>query len=263
MLKASICVEMVFTELPFLDRIKKAAEIGYDAVEFWNWDNKDMDGVRTVADAGGIEVACFQANRGGTLIHPEHRDRVVAGVKASLSKAKEMGVQALFLLTDELGEDRGVVYKFPELTADERRRNVLRGLAELAGYAEETGVTLNLEALNTKVDHPGYWLDHSESGFALIRQVGSPRLRFLFDVYHMQVMEGDLISRMTGNIDLIGHVHVADVPGRHEPGTGEINYRSVLSALRDAGYDRYVGMEFAPTIPSERAAAKALELVKG
>ena len=87
--------------------------------------------------------------------------------------------------------------------------------------------------------------------------MGSPRIRLLFDIYHMQVMEGNLISTLTSNLDAIGHVHVADVPGRHEPGTGEINYARIFKALQEAGYQGYVGLEYAPTVPSEQAARRS------
>jgi hydroxypyruvate isomerase len=93
--------------------------------------------------------------------------------------------------------------------------------------------------------------------------VGSPRIKLLYDIYHMQVMEGNIIQTLTSNLDVIGHVHVADVPGRHEPGTGELSYGSIFAALREAGYDKYVGFEFEPTVPSENAAATSLALLKG
>jgi hydroxypyruvate isomerase len=113
------------------------------------------------------------------------------------------------------------------------------------------------------VDHPGYFLNHSSLGFELVRQVGSPSLQLLYDIYHMQVMEGNLIPTLTGNLDVIGHVHVADTPGRNQPGTGEINYPVVLGKLREAGYQGYVGFEFSPTVPSTEAAARARALVEG
>jgi len=120
-----------------------------------------------------------------------------------------------------------------------------------------------LEPLNVHVDHPGYFLNHSALGFELVRAVGSPYIRLLFDIYHMQVMEGNIIQSLTGNLDVIGHVHVADVPGRHEPGTGELHYGNIFRALRQAGYDRYVGFEFEPTVASEQAAATSLALLRG
>ena len=262
-MKASVCIEMVYTEYPFLERIQLAAEQGYDAVEFWNWDNKDLPAIKETARRARIQVASFQSNLGGTLIHPGQRDSFVKGIQQSLEKACEMGAGALFLLTDELGDDRSVRFQFPELSFEEKYESVLDGLKALAPLAEAAGVTLVLEPLNIHVDHPGYFLNTSGTGFQLVREVASPNIRLLYDVYHMQVMEGNLIEALTQNLDLIGHVHVADVPGRHEPGTGEINYRNVFAALRQAGYRGYVGMEFAPTGDSKKAAAEALALVKG
>jgi len=261
-MKASLCIEMVFTDLPFLERIRQAAALGYDAVEFWNWDNKDLPAIQRTAQEAGIEVLTFQSNRGGTLINPAQRDQVLAGVRESLAQAQALGVRNLFLLTDELGEDRSVRYRFPELSAEVRRQSVLEGLCALAPLAAQAGVTLHLEPLNTLVDHGGYWLDHSAPGFALIREVNSPHLRLLYDIYHMQVMEGNLIQTMLDHLDLIGHIHVADVPGRHEPGSGEIHYPGIFAALRAAGYDRFIGMEFAPRGDHRRAAGEALALVK-
>ena len=138
---------------------------------------------------------------------------------------------------------------------------MLEGLKAIVPLAEEAGVTLVLEPLNSLVDHAGYFLDRSALGFELVRAVDSPRIKVLFDIYHMQVMEGNVIQTLTGNLDLIGHVHVADVPGRHEPGTGELNYANIIEALRQAGYDKYVGFEFDPKAPSDEAVATSLALL--
>jgi hydroxypyruvate isomerase len=261
--KASVCIEMIYTEVPFLERIDKAARAGFDAVEFWNWDGKDLPAIKAAVEKAGLGIASFQSNLGGTLIHPGHRERFVAGIQESLGKAQEMGAPALFLLTDELGEDRSVRHRFPELSEADKYQSVLDGLKALAPLAQEAGVTLVLEPLNVHVDHPGYYLKRSGTGLDLVRAVGSPQVKLLYDIYHMQVMEGNIIETMTANLDLIGHVHVADVPGRHEPGTGELNYANIFQALREAGYDRYVGFEFEPTGSSEKAAAAALALLKG
>lgn len=262
-MKASVCIEMIYTEYPFLERISKAAEQGFDAVEFWNWDNKDMAAIKNIAVQAGIKVATFQANRGGTLINPGHRDSFVAGIGESLAQANAIGVEKMFLLTDELGEDRSVRYQFPKLSENEKRQGVLDGLKTIAPLAEKAGITLVLEPLNNLVDHAGYWLKYADVGFELVREVNSPNIRLLFDIYHQQVTEGNLIQRLTSHLDLIGHVHIADVPGRHEPGSGEINYPVVLGKLREAGYAGYVGCEFEPTIASEQAAAAAVKLIKG
>jgi len=262
-MKSSACIEMIFAEYPFLERIEKAAEAGFDAIEFWNWDNKDLPAIKSAVEGAGSVIASFQSNLGGTLIHPDHREDFVAGIRKSLEKAQEMGAPSLFLLTDELGEDRSVRFRFPELSEEAKYQNILDGLKMLAPLAEEAGVTLVLEPLNIYVDHPGYFLHSSALGFDLVRAVDSPRIKLLYDIYHMQVMEGNIIHTLTSNLDVIGHVHVADVPGRHEPGTGELNYANIFEALREAGYDKYVGFEFEPTGPSEVAAAASLALLEG
>jgi hydroxypyruvate isomerase len=262
-MKASVCIEMIYTEVPFLDRIKFAADQGFDAVEFWNWDNKDMPAIKKTAEESGIKIATFQSNRGGTLIHPDQRKHFIKGIKKSLAMANEMNCSTMFILTDELGDDRSVKFQFPELSEKEKYDSVIDGLKEIATSAETAGVTLVLEPLNNLVDHPGYWLKTAEKGFEVVRKVNSPNIKLLFDIYHQQVTEGNIIDRLTNNLDAIGHVHIADVPGRHEPGTGELNYRVILNKLRTAGYDRFVGLEFSPTVESMKAAAHSLNLIKG
>jgi hydroxypyruvate isomerase len=260
-MKASVCIEMIYTEYPFLERIQIAAAQGFDAVEFWNWDNKDLQSIKKTADEAGIQIATFQSNLGGTLIHPEHRESFVQGIQKSLDQAQALGVHAMFLLTDELGDDRSVRFQYPELTFEQKYESVLAGMKSLAPLAEKADVTLILEPLNTYVDHPGYFLNRSQLGLQLVREVASPNIRLLFDIYHMQVMEGNLIQSLTQNLDLIGHVHVADAPGRHQPGTGEINYANVFKALSQAGYLGYVGFEFEPVGDSRQVAAEALALL--
>jgi hydroxypyruvate isomerase len=262
-MKTSICIEMIYTEFPFLERIKIAAQQGFDGVEFWNWDNKNMAAINEAAAAAGIQIATFQSNRGGTLIHPDHRENFIDGIKTSLAKAQEMDVKALFILTDELAEDRSVRFQFPELSYEEKYQSVLDGLKQITPFAEQAGVILVLEPLNTYVDHPGYFLNGSEAGASLVREVDSPNIRLLFDIYHIQVMEGNIIESLKKNLDVIGHIHVADVPGRHEPGTGEINYQTIANEIRKSGYSGYIGMEFEPTIDSCIAAAQALSIFKG
>jgi len=262
-LKSSVCIEMIFTEYRFVERIEKAAEAGFDAIEFWNWDNKDLPAIKVAVEKAGLDIAAFQSNLGGTLIHPDHRKGFVAGIQKSLDVAQEMGSSRLFLLTDELGEDRSVRFQFPKLSEEAKYQSVLDGLKMIAPLAEEAGVTLVIEPLNIRVDHPGYFLHGSAAGFDLVRAVGSPAIKLLYDIYHMQVMEGNIIQTLTSNLDVIDLVHVADVPGRHEPGTGELDYANILEALRKAGYSGYVGFEFEPTVPSEKAAAISLALLKG
>ena len=261
-MKASVCIEMIFTEYPFLQRIERAAEAGFDAVEFWSWDNKDLPAISAAVARTGLVIAAFQANLGGTLVHPEQRDGFVVSIQKSLEKAQLLKAPNIILLTDELGDDRTVRFQFPELSTEQKYESVLGGLRVLAPMAEEAGINLLLEPLNTRVDHPGFFLNSSRLGFELVRLLKSPRVKVLYDIYHMQLMEGNLTSTLLANLPLVGHLHVADVPGRKAPGAGEINYPNLLAALARAGYAGYVGMEYYPANDKMEELSRVVEMVK-
>ncbi|WP_459191514.1 hydroxypyruvate isomerase family protein [Halosimplex sp. J119] len=244
----SVCVEMVFDDEPFHERVSRAARAGADAAEFWGWHDKDLDAIESAAEAAEIPIAAFGA--GGTLTDPEEAEDAIATIRESIETASELDCSTLIATTgsdlDRL--DRAAQYE-----------NIVDVLSEVAPDAEDAGVTLALEPLNTAVDHPGYYLTTSAEGFDIVDDVGSPNVQLLYDVYHQQITEGNVIQTITENVDRIGHVHIADVPGRHEPGTGELNYENIFSTLDDAGYDGYVGCEFRPTGDPEAAMDAVLD----
>ena len=249
MVDLSVCVEMVYDDEPFHERIRRAGDAGGDAVAVWGWRAKDLDAVQAAADDADVEIVGCTA--GGELTDPEVADDAVETIRESIETASELGVPTLIATTgpDQDGLDR-----------DTQHENVVDVLSRVAPDAEEAGVTLALEPLNTAVDHPGYYLTTSDEGFAIVDEVGSPNVKLLYDVYHQQITEGNVIDTITENVEQIGHVHVADVPGRHEPGTGELNYANVFDAIDDAGYDGYVGCEFSPTGDPDEAMATVLDL---
>jgi len=124
-------------------------------------------------------------------------------------------------------------------------------LKKLMPLAEKRGVILCMELLNSRVNHPDYMCDHSDWGIALCKEIGSPNFKLLYDIYHMQIMEGDLARTMETNLQLINHIQLADNPGRHEPGTGEINYRFLFEHLDRIGYQGWVGAEYKPKTTTE------------
>jgi hydroxypyruvate isomerase len=134
------------------------------------------------------------------------------------------------------------------------RDTMVANLKAAAPLARAHGITLLIEALNTW-ESPRYFLDRSQLGFEIVREVGEPNVRFQYDAYHMQRMEGELTTTLTRNVEWIGHVQIADVPGRHQPGTGEINYPYLLGALEAAGYEGYVGLEYRPSGTTEESLA--------
>ena len=167
----------------------------------------------------------------------ENHDRVLASVKNDITLAAAAKVQNVITFSGNRGG-------MPDAQGLE---NCAIGLNKIKAYAEEKGVTVNLELLNSKVNHKDYMADHSAWGFELMRRVNSPRIKLLFDLYHMQIMEGDLIRTVTGNMQYIGHFHTGGNPGRHElDDTQEVNWRGVAKAIAGTGYQGFFSHEFIP-----------------
>jgi len=245
-LKLSACIEMIFNNVPeFVDRIDRVAQCGLPAFEFWGWHGKNLTAIRERADKLGLTIAAMGCDSSGALVDPDNTDAWVAGARESIAQAKEFRVPTVIVTT---GNEMAI-------PREKQHAAIVAGLKGAAPGAEAQGINLVLEPLNILVDHRGYYLSTSTEGFEILREVGSPRVKLLYDIYHQQITEGNLIQTITRNIDLIGHFHLADVPGRHEPGTGEINYVSIFRAIASTSYGGFVGLEFAPT--GDHAAALA------
>ena len=236
--KLSACIEMIYGNVPeFTERIAKAGAVGLKAFEFWGWSNKDMPAVRAKADELGLTIAASCVENTGALVDPGNTAAWLEGAKPSIAMAQQFNIPTLIVTT---GNEMDVPRELQHAA-------IVAGLKGLAPLAEEAGINLVLEPLNILVDHAGYYLATSAEGFQIVREVASPRVKLLFDIYHQQITEGNLIQNITTDIDLIGHFHMADVPGRHEPLTGEINYENVFAAIAATSYEGFVGMEFGPT----------------
>jgi hydroxypyruvate isomerase len=169
---------------------------------------------------------------------PANHDKIVQGLTASLPKAAKLGVPNVITF---FGNRRGM----PDAEAI---KNCIAALNRLKGPAEDNGVTICVELLNSKVNHPDYQGDHSAFGLEVVKAVGSPRVRLLYDIYHMQIMEGDVIATIRKDKEWYAHFHTGGVPGRHElDDTQELNWRAVCAAIADMGYTGYVAHEFVPT----------------
>ena len=251
--RRSACIETLYGELPFLERFQAAKADGFDAVEFWSWADKDLPAVKAAAEAAGIAVCGFNGDAELSLVDPDQRQAYLAFLERSLEAARFLGAPSLTIHSNGLGEGGRVLRDYRELSDTVKLCTLYGGLERCAALGEQWGVTLNLEPLNVVTDHPGNFLTHTRTAAELIRLIGSPRLRVLYDVYHMQLNEGCLCGTIARYGDTFGHVHVADAPGRHEPGTGEIAYGRVYAALEAAGYDGLLGYELFPA--SDTAAA--------
>ena len=235
---------LLFNEVPFEDRFAAAAAAGFRGVEYlfpYAWpaqglaDRLAQNGLTQVLfnlppgdwDAGERGIACL----------PGRETEFRTGVEDAVHYARALGCERVNCLA-------GLA---PPGEAPQRLWDTLRGnIAYAAGRLAEEGITLCLEAINSRVDMPGFMLDTSARVIKLMDEVGAENLRLQYDLYHMQIMEGDLIRTLERLLPRIGHIQFADNPGRHEPGTGEINFRSIFQALDHAGYDGWVSAEYRP-----------------
>lgn len=226
------------------EKLRLLHQAGFRAFEFTDWHREDLEALALTIRELGLTLNCINGNGGvagpsnKSPLDPRQRREFIAEVTASLAALRKLGGQALIILTGNA---------LAHLSRHRQRQSCIAALKEVAPLAHEANVTLLLEPLNIRVDHPGYFLVHSDEAFEIIDQVNSPSVKILFDVYHQQISEGNLIATITKNIARIGHFHIADVPGRHEPGTGEINYANVLQAIVRSGYRGFIGLEFIPS----------------
>lgn len=233
-MRLSVCIDAVYRGIPPAEAMKLAKEAGYEAVEFWSWWDKDLEAIREAQLACGLKVATF-CTKFVSLVDPARRGEYLEGLKLSIEAAKRLDCDRLITQT---GND------IPGTPREAQRQHMIEGLRECAPLLEDAGVTLLVEPLNVAVDHPGYFLSSSEEAFGIVREAGSPNVKVLYDIYHQQITEGDLVRTMKANLPLIGHLHAAGHPGRHELHLGEINYPYVFAALKEAGYDGFVGLEY-------------------
>ena len=257
----SVTLPALYPEERLADAVARAADAGADGFEFFDWAGTDLDALTDAADAAGLAPAATLAAGAGSSIddpdgamtNPDATGQAIADVERSVEVAADLGCPTLIVTVGPEQED---------VPRERQREAVLEVLRGAAPAAEDAGVELVVEPLNVLVDHPGYFLVRSADAFELVGEVDSPNVSVLYDVYHQQVTEGNLIGTIRSNVDQIGHVHVADVPGRHEPGTGEIDYPNVLAALADAGYEGDVGCECFPTGDPDEAVASLVETVR-
>lgn len=238
-MKFSPSVRAVFgkSDITINEMIQKAYALGYSTIEFWKWwEEEDLDEIRSLVMSLNMNVGSV-CTKFITLTDPAFRDEYLRGLQESIEAAKRLDCK---FLISQTGNER------PGIPREEQAQSLVEGLRATVPYLEQAGITLVVEPLNILVNHKGYYLETSREAFQIIDQVGSPNVKILYDVYHQQVTEGNLIMNITDNIDKIGYFHIADHPGRHEIGTGEINFRNVLDAIRKTGFDGYIGLEYFP-----------------
>ena len=258
-MKYSACIEWLFAEgqsLPPLpgtaessevraqsasvpDRIRAAKAAGLDAIEFWHWSNKDLDAVKAALDETGLPIAGILCEPIARITDPEAHPAFLDGVRASLLAALKLGAPVIIA---QAGDDRVGVPREVQHGA------IVRALKSAADLIKGSGVTLALEPLNDRVDHPGYFLTSTIEGLDIIDEVDRPEVRLLYDIYHSAMMGEQIEDVLDGRVDRVVHVHLADTQGRGEPGTGNMDWQARLDWLADHGYQGFVGLEYRPTV---------------
>ena len=256
----SACIEPMYSELPFLERFQAAKDDGFQFVEFWSWTDKDLDAVRDAAASAGIGIAGFNGDAELSMINPDQKEAYLAFLRRSVEAAKKVGARSVPIHSNGLGEGGAVIDPYENLSDSLKLCAMFDTLKACAEMAEESGVAMNLEPLNVTTDHVGTFLRTTRVAAEMTRLIGSPRLKVLYDVYHMQLNEGSVCDNIRAYGDQFGHIHVADAPGRHEPGTGEINYVNVLACLEEIGYGGLVGFELIPKTDTAEAVRAIMRL---
>jgi hydroxypyruvate isomerase len=233
----AVCAEMVHRDLPVVERARRLSESGF-AVEIWDWTTKDLPALA----ATGARFTSMTGYVDGWLTDAEGAAALLASAERSVAASRTLGDPHLNLHGTGLGP-RGLPLRPVEIVTGEMWLAAAGTLARIADLGEREGVTFCLENLNTAIDHPGTPFARAADTAALVAAVDSPHLRMNLDLYHAQIGEGNLIDLVRSSAPLIGEVQVADVPGRCEPGTGEICYPAVAAALAESGYDGVVGLE--------------------
>ncbi len=229
----------VYEKLPFEQRLEKVAEAGYTAVElveeYKDWTRQDFARIRAKKGALGITV---DATSGidHSLCDATQRDALLQEIRAKLPVLEELECRKLILLSGDY---------VPGKSREDMHASCVEGLKRAADIAAEKNIGLLLENIDPE-ENPKYFLTSVSEGFEIVRSTGNPHVKFLYDFFHDQIAEGNLLAKLEKNLDLIGVVHVADVPGRHDPGTGEINYPNIFRKLGQLGFNGYVAMEFIP-----------------
>ncbi|MBM4429755.1 MAG: TIM barrel protein [Chloroflexi bacterium] len=248
MLRFTANVSIAFKEYPFYERFQRAAELGFGTVEFMSPFVHDVEQVVDAVKEANLKVVQFNfldgdlaAGERGHASHPNKQSLWRGELLRALELGRQLGVRQINSLVGTVLEGVG---------CEAQIECLVENLRWAVPHLEEAAIPLMVEALNV-YDNPGYLLTTSREVLIVLDTVNSPWVRFQYDIYHMQRMEGDLVRTIRACIDRIGHVQIADNPGRHEPGTGEINYPFVLAALEETGYDGYIGLEYIPSGKTE------------
>ena len=247
----------------YAEKIRAAAALGYKAIEPLGWFGQDLQAARAASEETGCWISGIivqSADKAVSdlmkwthgIVYEDAKDAFVQAMQETVEAAQALGCTTIVVTS---GNER------PGVSREIQHENIVKALKAVLPVIKGEDVQIVLEPLNVLVNHKGYYLTSTEEGAQIVKEVNSPQVRLLYDVYHQQITEGNLIDTIHRYIDVIGHFHTGDVPGRKEPGTGEINYKNVFKAIAETGYSGYVVFECGLTEPVEIVTKKMFEMV--
>jgi hydroxypyruvate isomerase len=265
MANIGVCLDPFFLDLPYKERIRKVAELGFKGYEFWfhNFrfsrkglepEEKNFDEIAELNARYGLVTTDIVYNHcdGGifaALINAADRGKLVDNFGRLAELAKKIGCRAFISASGNVISDQ---------CRDASILNMLNNLNALSREAETQGIVLLLEPWNTKVDHPNNFLWDPQLSVEIVKAVDSPNVKLLYDIYHMQIMSGNILDFVRDNLQYIGHFHIAGVPGRHEPFDCELDYTHIIKTIEKSGYQGFFGLEYWATIDDETSLRKSL-----
>jgi len=232
----SLCIDSIYPEDGLKEKLERIKQAGFNYIEFWDWRDKDFELIIN----SGLKVSNFSGNRISSLTLDD-KEKVIKEVNTSIDAAKKLKCKRIMLLSDVLENDGSV--KNNSISSEKKLLRLYDNLRVLIEVAKKRDIMLVIEPLNSLKDHKNYFLDNFLITLELIQSIDSEHLKILYDIYHMQIMEGNVLETLQKYHQFIGYIHVANVPNRCEPWIGELDYRFILKELSKV-YSGFVGFEF-------------------
>jgi hydroxypyruvate isomerase len=249
----SACASSLFGGQPIHETLPRIQAAGLSHYEFWGWEGQDIDALAAAQRRCRLELTAL-CTPILSLTDARQHSAFLDGLTQTIAVCKRLGCSTVIAQTGA---------ELMELSRPAQHRNIVQGLRAAVPALAAAGITLVVEPLNTKIDHVGYYLWSSAEAFEIVDEVGSANVQVLFDLYHQYIMEGLSIPDIVRNLPKIGHFHMAGYPGRHEPlVNSEIDYRTLLKAIGDAGYPRGVGLEYFPAQAVDEGLKRLMEELK-
>lgn len=259
-MKYSVSIRFLWADLPVPERARQAAAHGFDSVELWDWRGEDIDSLHQACCESNIKIAGFFGHSSGGLRDPGLRQQVLDNLAESIEVAERVGAHQLHMFSDGIRRPQGEIVKPPAIPRVAQYQSCIDGLHEAVKLVEGKPIELILEAINT-VHVPGYFWDEAGITVEMCRALNHPQIRLAFDCFHQQLVAGRLTENLIEALPYASRVDIGDVPGRHQPGTGEINYHHIRRVLEEHQFDGTITFETDPLNGDNEACVRDIKSV--